>query len=168
MLSITFFVNVANTVNKDIPLTFKSSNDYLKNPIPQSLFLYPVTKLEIEDIIDSLNSSKEYGPFSIPIRLLKLLRSIVSDPICLLINASFLTGQFPNKLKLAKTMPLHKKGSTLNINSYQSISLLSIFSKIYEEIMYARLYQFLEKSELFYSLQFGFRARHSTNHVFFR
>ena len=31
--------------------------------------------------------------------------------------------------------------------------------------MYARLYQFLEKSELFYSLQFGFRAKHSTNHV---
>ena len=31
--------------------------------------------------------------------------------------------------------------------------------------MYARLYQFLEKSQLFYSLQFGFRAKHSTNHA---
>ena len=31
--------------------------------------------------------------------------------------------------------------------------------------MYARLYQFLEKSELFYSLQFGFRAKHATNHA---
>ena len=31
--------------------------------------------------------------------------------------------------------------------------------------MYVRLYQFLEKSELFYSLQFGFRAKHSTNHA---
>ena len=160
-----FFVNVAYTVNKDIPLTFKSPNDYLKNPNPQSLFLYPVTKLEIEDIIDSLNSSKASGPFSIPIKLLKLLRSIVSDPICLLINDSFLTGQFPDKLKLAKTIPLHKKGSTLNMNNYRPISLLSVFSKIYEKIMYARQYQFLEKSELFYSLQFGFRAKHSTNHA---
>ena len=40
---------------------------------------------------------------------------------------------------------------------------LSIFSKIYEKIMYARLYQFLEKSDLFYSLQFGFRAKHSND-----
>ena len=109
MLSITFFVNVADTVNKDTPLTFKSPNDYLKNPNPQSLFLYPVTKLEIEDIIDSLNSSKASGPFSISIKLLKLLRSILSDPICLLINDSFLTGQFLDKLKLAKTMLLHRK-----------------------------------------------------------
>ena len=31
--------------------------------------------------------------------------------------------------------------------------------------MYARLYQFLEKSDLFYPLQFGFRAKHSTNHA---
>ena len=162
------FVNAANTVNKDIPLTFKSPNDYLKNTNPQSLFLYPVTKLEIENNIDSLNSSKASGPFIIPIKLLKLLRSIVSDPICLLINDYFLRGQFPDKLKLAKTMPLHKKGSTLNMNNYQPISLLSVFSKIYEKIMYARLYQFLEKSELFYSLQFGFRAKHSTNHALIR
>ena len=160
-----FFVNVANTVHNDIPLTFKSPNDYLKNPNPQSLFLYPVTKLEIKDIIDSLNSSKASGPFTIPIKLLQLLRYIVSDPIFLLINDSFLAGQFPDKLKLAKTMPLYKKGSTLNTNNYRPISLLSIFSKIYEKIMYARLYQFLEKSDLFYSLQFGFRAKHSANHA---
>ena len=47
-----FFVNAANTVNKDIPLTFKSPNDYLKNTNPQSLFLYPVTKLENDKITE--------------------------------------------------------------------------------------------------------------------
>ena len=93
------------------------------------------------------------------------MRSIASDAICLLIDDSFLTGQFPDKLKLAKTMPLYKKGSTLNMNNYRPISLLSIFSKIYENIMYARFYQFLEKSHLVFSLQFGFRAKHSTNHA---
>ena len=62
-------------------------------------------------------------------------------------------------------MPLHRKGSTLNMNNYQPISVLSVFSKIYEKIMYARLYQFIEKSQLFYSLQFGFRAKHPTNHA---
>ena len=79
----------------------------------------------IEDIIESLNSSKASYPFSIPIKLLKLLRSIVPDPICLLINDSFLTGQFSDNLKLTKTMSLHKKGSTLNMNNYRPILLLS-------------------------------------------
>ena len=135
-------------------------------PIPSHYFYIQSQNLKLRTLLtDSLKSSKASGPFSIPIKLLKLLRSIVSDPICLLINDSFLTGQFPDKLKLAKTMPLHKKGSTLNMNNYRPISQLFVSSKIYEKIMYARLYQFLEKSELFYSLQFGFRAKHSTNHA---
>ena len=55
--------------------------------------------------------------------------------------------------------------SNLDPNNYHPISLISIFSKIYEKVMYARLYKFLENSQLFYSKQFGFRSNHSTNHA---
>ena len=90
-----FFVNAANTVNKDIPPTFKSPNDYLKIPTPNHYFYIQSQNLKLRTL---LNSSKASGPFSIPTKLLKLLRSIVSDPISLLINDSFLRGQFPDKL----------------------------------------------------------------------
>ena len=93
-----FFVNVANTVNKDIPLTFKSPNDYLKIPTPNHYFYIQSQNLKLRTSLTLLNSSKASGPFSIPTKLLKLLRSIVSDPISLLINDSFLRGQFPDKL----------------------------------------------------------------------
>ena len=93
-----FFVNAANTVNKDIPLTFKSPNDYLKIPIPNHYFYIRSQNLKLRTLLTLLNSSKASGPFSIPTKLLKLLRSIVSDPISLLINDSFLRGQFPDKL----------------------------------------------------------------------
>ena len=93
-----FFVNAANTVNKDIPLTFKSPNDYLKIPTPNHYFSIQSQNLKLRTLLTLLNSSKASGPFSIPTKLLKLLRSIVSDPISLLINDSFLRGQFPDKL----------------------------------------------------------------------
>ena len=93
-----FFVNAANTVNKDIPLTFKSRNDYLKIPAPNHYFYIQSQNLKLRTLLTLLNSSKASGPFSIPTKLLKLLRSIVSDPISLLINDSFLRGQFPDKL----------------------------------------------------------------------
>ena len=93
-----FFVNAANTVNKDIPLTFKSPNDYLKIPTPNHYFYIQSQNLKLRTLLTLLNSSKASGPFSIPTKLLKLLRSIVLDPISLLINDSFLRGQFPDKL----------------------------------------------------------------------
>ena len=93
-----FFVNAANTVNKDIPLTFKSPNDYLKIPTPNHYFYIQSQNLKLRTLLTLLNSSKASGPFSIPTKLLKLLRYIVSDPISLLINDSFLRGQFPDKL----------------------------------------------------------------------
>ena len=93
-----FFVNAANTVNKDIPLTFKSPNDYLKIPTPNHYFYIQSQNLKLRTLLTLLNSSKASGPFSIPTKLLKLLRSIVSNPISLLINDSFLRGQFPDKL----------------------------------------------------------------------
>ena len=49
--------------------------------------------------------------------------------------------------------------------NYRPISLLSVFSKIFEKLMHRRLYKFLDSMDAFYSLQFGFRERHSTNHA---
>ena len=45
------------------------------------------------------------------------------------------------------------------------ISLLSVFSKIVEKLMHKRLYSFLETYDILHSLQFEFRAKHSTLHA---
>ena len=62
-------------------------------------------------------------------------------------------------------IPLHKKVYTENPSNYRPILVLSIFSKIFEKVMHKRLYEFLEKNNLLYSLQFGFRSKHSTSHT---
>ena len=58
---------------------------------------------------------------------------------------SFLTGEYPDLLKLVKVIPIFKGGETQDINNYRPISLLSIFNKIIEKIMQKRLYAFLER-----------------------
>ena len=50
-------------------------------------------------------------------------------------------------------------------NNYRSISVLNIYSKVFEIIMYDRLTQFLDKYNLLYQNQFGFRQGHSTHHA---
>ena len=61
--------------------------------------------------------------------------------------------------------PLHKKDSCNNPSIYRSISVLSVYSKIIEKLMYDRLYGFLDKFELLYPSQSGFCEKHSTTHA---
>ena len=82
-----------------------------------------------------------------------------------LVNLCFEVGEFPDILKTAKVTPLHKKESKLNFLNYRPISLLSVFSKIYEKLIYTRIYSYLIKNELIYERQFGFRSKYSTNHA---
>ena len=77
----------------------------------------------------------------------------------------FEVGVFPDILKTAKVTPLHKKESKLDVLNYRPISLLSIFSKVYEKLIYIRIYSYLTKNKMIYSKQFGFRSNYSTNHA---
>ena len=76
-----------------------------------------------------------------------------------------MTGVVPEKLKVARVIPVYKKGSKTVMNNYHTISLLSVFNKLLEKLMYNRLASFLEKNEILFYGQFGFRSNHSTNHA---
>ena len=58
-----------------------------------------------------------------------------------------------------------KKGELDLRENYRPISLLSNLSKLFERAMHSRVYSFLEKTDLFFELQFGFRKQHSTSHT---
>ena len=72
---------------------------------------------------------------------------------------------FPDGLKLAKVIPLHKKGATNVPSNYRPISLLSIFSKVTEKLMHKWLVEFLENCNILHPLQIGFHEKHSTLHT---
>ena len=62
-------------------------------------------------------------------------------------------------------LPLHKGGSTQDVNNFRPISLLSVFDKIIEKLMHKRLYQFLEDHNILFENQFGFRKNNSTSYA---
>ena len=83
-------------------------------------------------LIDSLDDTKSSGPSPVPTKLLKLIKNEISIPLSDFCNTSF-KGVFPDKNKIAKVIPLHKNGSTLDVNNYRPISLLLTFSKMMEK-----------------------------------
>ena len=119
-----YFVNVGSNIDKKIPRTKKSPLDYLKKRISNSLFLSPATLVEIEIIIQSLNVKKAIGPYSIPVSLLKILSRHTAQPLSSIINLSFESGICPDKLKVGKVAPLHKKDSCDNPSNYRPILIL--------------------------------------------
>ena len=96
---------------------------------------------------------------------MKTFKLFFSVWLAKLVNLCFEVGVFPEILKLAKVTPLHKKESKLDFLNYRPISLLSVFSKIYEKLIYIRIYSYLDKNNLIYNKQFGFRINYSTNHA---
>jgi len=69
---------------------------------------------------------------------------------------------FPSVFKIAKVIPIHKKGDTKDFNNYRPISLLPVFSKIIESAVKNQLVSHFERNDIFSKKQFGFRANQST------
>ena len=51
----------------------------------------------------------------------------------------------------------------MKINNCRPVSVLPLFSKIFERVMYDRIINFITKNNILYKYQFGFREGHGTN-----
>ena len=96
---------------------------------------------------------------------MKTVSDIICGPLSNIINNSFSSGIFPDFFKLAKVIPIYKKGLKLDCSNYRPISLLSNIGKIFEKVMNVKLTTFLNRFNCFYKYQFGFRNKHSTTHT---
>ena len=118
-----YFLNVANKITSKIPRNPNSPLRYLNDYNNNSFFLSPTVPGEISAIIKSINKGKSAGPNSIPVKLLKILDPHISAQLSLIFNESFQYGIFPVKLKIAKVIPIFKKGDASKNSNYRPISL---------------------------------------------
>jgi len=124
-----------------------------------SMFCDPVTPDGILRIIHNFPYNKAPGSDNISSKILKEISDSIVLPLTYLFNHSFNTGNVPDLLKIAKVVLMYKKGEKHFLGNYRPISLLSIFDKILEKLMYRRLSNFLEKNKSLYEYQFGFRKK---------
>ena len=158
-----YFASIGKRLGHSTSTTsISSALDFMDSPLKNSFVLTPVTTEEIRTEISKLNASKSTGPFSIPTKLLKLIQNYIDSPLEKLFNCSFSTGIVPDKFKLACVVPVFKKGAQTDFCNYRPISLLSIFNRLLEKLMYKRLINFIDREKILFKNQFGFREKHST------
>ena len=158
----SFFVHVGEKLASKIPppsnVTFHT---FLKNMSTNTFFLHPVSTNEIENLISVLDVRKATGWDNIPSTLVQVANSYISTPLCYIFNLSFTTGQFPDLMKVARVLPLYKKGNVNGIGNYRPISILPVLSKLLEKIVNTRIVNYLNKHNILYEHQYGFREKHS-------
>ena len=84
---------------------------YMPPTTKASMFVTPVTKEEVLEIIWKFKNHKSPGPDSTGPRLLKEVINEIIDPLVYLFNLSFSTGLVPESLKLAKVISVYKKAT---------------------------------------------------------
>ena len=161
------YVNVAANILEERK-SFEGDGNFkrfLPPSTPNSISVDPVDGEEVCKIISQFKLNKGCGPFSIPSQVLFHMQNELAKPISWIANICLISGIHPDKLKLAKVIPIFKKGSKLSTANYRPISLLSNINKIIEKLVFSRVFSFLEKNKIIYEKQFGFRPKHSTSHA---
>ena len=161
----THFSLIGETLAKNIPQSQKSFVDFLVPPNVNTVFFSPTDRHEIMDIVSHLNNKKSSGFDNVNNVILKGIIPSIVDPLVHIFNLSILNGQVPDTMKIAKVIPLFKKGDNQDMNNYLPISLLSSLSKVLEKLIHKRTLAFLKKYDIFCKFQFGFRGKHNTSHA---
>ena len=119
---------------------------------------HEVDKNYVGNLISCLAADKSPGLDEIPASIWKIISDDAKSVITELINEMIRTDVFPDELKKAAIVPLHKKGDKSDPKNYRQISILSAISKVFEKVLLTQLEEFLEKYHVLDRLQFGFRT----------
>ena len=160
-----FFVNLGPNLADQIPNSNTDFHTFLRNRNSQSLFFAPVVEEEIKDIVSNLNNKKSSGYDGITNFLLKNVINEIISPLTYILNKSLTSGKVPLKMKIARVVPIFKKGQKDSVNNYRPISLLTSISKILEKLVYTRTIKFIVNCKILSDSQFGFRKQHNTTHA---
>ena len=165
-----FFANLADDLVAKLPkpsnrFGLKSVCLYYKkicNNIRKLIFNHVSTE-EILLILQEIQLNKAAGIDSINGRFFKHGAKRLANPIAQLCNLSITLGTFPKECKIAKLVPVFKKGSKVDPKNYRPISLLPVVSKVIEKVIFNQIINFISENNILFELQSGFRQNHSTD-----
>ena len=162
-----YFASIATKMNTEADEGIKLEplpkfTDFMPKQNSNSIYMSECTENEISKIISGLQNGKASD---FPIRVIKKLSHVLSPALSRHFNHLMNVGCFPTVLKIGKISPIYKKDDEELLQNYRPVSTLPIFGKIFEKIIYSRLYGFLTSQGILHDRQFGFRKGHSTSHA---
>lgn len=160
-----FFVNIGQEMAQKITPT--KSQNLSKNIPRESLFLKPVTDQELILNISTLRNNSSPGPDGITVQLIKTVHLYIIKPLRHIINLTFNTFKIPKDWKVSVVTPVYKSGDRANLTNYRPISLINNLGKIFEKCLKQRLTEFLDRHNILYEKQFGFRSNKNTEDAVF-
>ena len=96
---------------------------------------------DIIKIIKGLDPKSATGFDTIPPKLVILSSDAIAEPLTQLINVTTIDSHlFPTCEKVASVTPAFKKDDRLNKENYRPISVLNVFSKIFERFLLNKKY----------------------------
>ena len=130
-------------------------------------FSFPqATKDEINCILKNINPKKSTGPDKIPPKLVKIAADILDSPLSEIINDSLRKNSFPEEAKVANVPPIFKKDSRTQKANYRPVSILNVFSKIFERWINDKMEPYINETlSIFIS---AYRKHYSSSHVLLR
>ena len=135
----------------------KTISSFLKQRFISSFNFECISTTDVEKIVKNLASKNSSDHDGISARFLKRILETVTLPLTHIINQSLCTGIFPDRLKIAKVVPLFKKGDQHILDNYRPISLLPVVYKVFEIVVFNQLYQYVTDNNLIFTSQYGFR-----------
>ena len=159
----SFFTNIGKDLaTKITPPKNKLFQDFLKKPVKSVCNFHHTTEEDILKIINNLKPKTSKGHDSMSSVLLKHVKHQIVKPLSQIINKTIDTGIFPDKLKIARVLPIYKKDDKSKLENYRPISILPAISKVFEKVLSHQINQHFLNNKLYYSSQYGFRQSHST------
>ena len=120
---------------RDHPIVIAIKSSVTRN----SKFDLPhATTQEINKIINSLNSDKATGPDSIPVKFIKMSANVIDSHLANIINEDIDLNCYSENAKTANVRPIFREDERTKVKNYRPVSLLNIFSKIYERFIHER------------------------------
>jgi hypothetical protein len=138
------------------------SSQILVDCNPNSMYFFPIYEEEIVTVVSKLKGKASAEADEVLDFLVKECIECIKKPLTLIYNESINQGVFPDLLKIAKIRTVYKNGNRQEVSNYRPISVLSIFSKIFEKIVHNRLVSFITKYKILTENQYGFQKKKST------
>lgn len=123
---------------------------------PSSALVRPILPSDIIQEIKCLKNTGSSGCDGVTTIILKHIADDLAEPFAALANNSLQKGVFPDILKTAIVVPVHKKLDMEECSNYRPISILSVFAKLLERIVFRQIQSFLNKFNLLTEKQHGF------------